>query len=447
MDSRKPANDRSAHEPSGSGGPVDERAAVGNPAAGRPAPHGTALPRDPSRISQPLARDGGPRVRETYLIFGAPDIREAEIEEVVATLRSGWIGTGPKVARLEEDFRAYIGSRSAIALGSCTAGLHLSLIALGVKPGDEVILPSMTFVATANSVVHVGARPVLVDCQRDTMNLDPDSFERAITERTRVVIPVHFAGRPAAMDRIEAIARRRGVRILEDAAHAVETIAQGRKVGTIGDCTAFSFYVTKNVVTAEGGMVTAQDEEIAAWIKVAGLHGLSKDAWKRYSDDGFKHYEAEFPGFKYNLTDLQASLGIHQLARVEENWERRHLLWQRYLEAFRELPVTLPTPVEPGDKHAYHLFTLLLDLENLRMSRDEVQHALHQENIGTGIHYRAVHLQGFYRRSLGLQPDSLPHAAFISDRTLSLPFSTKLSEQDIDDVITGVHKVLRAAVR
>ena len=209
---------------------------------------------------------------------------------------------------------------------SCTAGLHLSLIALGVKPGDEVILPSMTFVATANAVVHVGGVPVFADCERETMNLDPAAFERAITDRTRVVIPVHFAGRPAAMDRIEPVARDRGIKILEDAAHAVETVAQGRKVGTIGDCTAFSFYVTKNVVTAEGGMVTTEDDEIAAWIKIAGLHGLSKDAWKRYSDDGFKHYAAEFPGFKYNLTDLQASLGIHQLARVEENWKRRHEL-------------------------------------------------------------------------------------------------------------------------
>lgn len=399
------------------------------------------------RVSEPLAKDGGKPIRDRYLVFGAPDLREPEIQEAIEVLRTGWIGTGPRVGRFEDDFRRYVGAKHAVALGSCTAGLHLSLIALGVKPGDEVIVPSMTFAATANSVVHVGGRPVLVDCERDTMNIDPRAFERAITPRTRVVVPVHFAGRAADITAIEAIARPRGIKILEDAAHAVETVHQGRKVGAIGDCTAFSFYVTKNVVTGEGGIVTTEDEEIATWIKIAGLHGMNKDAWKRYSDDGFKHYEIGFPGFKYNMTDMQAALGIHQLARVEENWTRRAELWQRYLEAFADLPVDLPAPVLPGDRHAYHLFIVTLQLEKLRWSRDEIQQALHKENIGTGIHYRAVHVHPYYRETFGYRDGDLPNADAISDRTLSLPFSTKLTDDDAGDVIAAMHKVLRAAAR
>ncbi|MCA9729711.1 MAG: DegT/DnrJ/EryC1/StrS family aminotransferase [Candidatus Eisenbacteria bacterium] len=399
------------------------------------------------RIHEPLARDGGRPVRSSYLIFGAPDLQDPEIAEVVEVLRSGWIGTGPRVGRFEEQFRDYVGARHAVALNSCTAGLHLSLIALGAQSGDEVIVPTMTFAATANSVCHVGARPVLVDCEPDTLNLDPRAVEAALTPKTKIIVPVHFAGRAADMTALEAIARPRGIRILEDAAHGVETVHQGRKIGTIGDCTAFSFYVTKNVVTGEGGIVTTEDEEIASWIKIAGLHGMSKDAWKRYSDDGFKHYEVEFPGFKYNMMDLQAALGLHQLARVEENWQKRATLWQRYRDAFADLPVQLPAPVRHGDRHAYHLFILLLDLDRLKWTRDQVQHALHQENIGTGIHYRAVHLHPYYRRSLGVRPESFPHATAISERTLSLPFSTKLGESDVHDVFAAVHKVLRAARR
>ena len=400
-----------------------------------------------NRTQEPLALHGGPPIRNEYLIFGAPDIREAEIEEVIQVLRSGWIGTGPRVGRFESDFARYVGSKHAVALNSCTAGLHLSLIALGVKPGDEVIVPSMTFAATANSVCHVGAIPVLVDCDPLTMNIDPGVVERAITPRTKVIVPVHFAGRPADMDAILALARPRGIRVLEDAAHATETIYRGRKVGTIGDCTAFSFYVTKNVITGEGGMVTTSDDQIAAWIKIAGLHGMSKDAWKRYSDEGFRHYEIGFPGFKYNMMDLQAALGIHQLARVEESWERRRILWNRYLESFADLPVTLPAPVAAGDKHAYHLFLLVLDTDQLTMSRDEIQQALHAEGIGTGIHYRGVHLHPYYADQFGYRPEDLPHTLHISDRTLSLPFSTRLSEDDIRDVLDAVHKVVAVATK
>lgn len=394
-----------------------------------------------------LAIDGGTPVRDSYLVFGSPDLQQPEIDEVVATLKSGWIGTGPKVARFEEDFRNYVGAKHAAALYSCTAGLHLTMIALGVKPGDEVIVPSMTFVATANSVIHVGATPILVDCEPGTMLIDPKAVERAITEKTRVIVPVHFAGRPADMTALRALARPRGIKILEDAAHAIETIHQGEKVGRIGDATAFSFYVTKNVITGEGGMVTTEDDEVASWIKVAGLHGMSKDAWKRYSDSGYRHYEVVFPGFKYNMMDLQASLGLHQLKRVEENWEKRRRLWDRYLGELKDLPLDLPPPVRAGDRHAYHLFIVEVQEEKLRMTRDEVMMALHKENIGTGIHYRAVHVHPYYRDRFGLTADDLPVSHRISERTLSLPFSTRLSEEDIEDTFFALRKVLSAAAK
>jgi dTDP-4-amino-4,6-dideoxygalactose transaminase len=393
------------------------------------------------------AIEGGRPVREDFLIFGSPDIRDEEISEVVATLRSGWIGTGPRVGRFEEAFRRYIGARHAVAVNSCTAGLHLSLIALGIRPGDEVITTPMTFASTANVIHHVGARPVFVDCRRDTLCIDPDAVEAAVTERTRAVIPVHFAGRPCDMERIMAIARRHGLRVIEDAAHAIETVAQGRKVGCIGDATCFSFYVTKNVITGEGGMVTTEDEEVANWIKVAGLHGLSKDAWKRYSDEGYRHYEVVYPGFKYNMMDLQAALGLHQLARVEANHRRREALWRRYCEAFADLPVDLPAPVPEGDRHAYHLFTLLLRIEELRWSRDQVMEALHREGIGTGVHYVALHLHPYYRETYGYRRGQFPNAEWISERTLSIPLSPKLTDRDAEDVVRAVRKVLLAARR
>ena len=392
-------------------------------------------------MNEKLAIDGGRPVRETFLIFGNPDIREAEIEEVVATLRSGWPGTGPRVARFEEDFRAYIGAKQAVALASCTAGIHLSLIALGVKPGDEVVTTPLTFVATVNSILHVGARPVFADVDRATMNIDPDRIAEKITPRTRVILPVHFAGRPADMTAIEALARPRGIKLLEDAAHAVEASHRGRKVGTIGDCTAFSFYVNKNLITVEGGMVTTENEELASWVKIAGLHGMSKDAWKRFGDSGYKHYYVHFPGYKYNMTDMQAAIGIHQLRRIEDGWRRRQAIWERYMAAFSGLPVILPAPIDPLDRHALHLFSLIADTDRLKADRDTLLSALQAENIGTGVHYTAVHLHPYYRETFGFAPGDFPNAEFIADRTISIPFSTKLTDADVDDVIRAVRKV------
>ncbi len=395
--------------------------------------------------SKRLAIHGGPPVRSEYLVFGSPDVREAEIREVEATLRSGWLGTGPRVAAFEEAFRRYTGARQAMALNSCTAALHLSLIGVGVAPGDEVITCPMTFASTANVILHVGATPVFADCDPGTLCIDPDQAAARITDRTRALMPIHFAGRAAAMDRLLPLARTRGLRVVGDAAHAIETEHQGRKVGVLGDCTAFSFYVTKNVITGEGGMVTTDDPVIADWIKIAGLHGLSRDAWKRFSDEGYKHYEVVFPGFKYNMMDLQAAIGIHQLARAEENLVRREQLWRRYAEAFADLPLHIPPEPPAGDRHARHLFVILLELERLRMSRDEVMAALHAEKIGTGVHYRPVHLHPYYRERFGFKPGDFPAAEWVGERTLSLPFSTKLTDRDAQDVIRAVRKVLTAA--
>ncbi len=386
---------------------------------------------------------GDPKpVREEFLLFGRPALEEEEIREVVATLRSGWLGTGPRVSRFEEGFRRYVGAEHALALNSCTAALHLSLIAAGVGPGDEVITTPLTFAATANAIVHTGATPVFVDVDRRTQNIDPSRIEAAINPRTRALIPVHFAGRPCEMDTIMAIARRHGLKVIEDAAHAIEAVYKGRHMGTIGDATCFSFYVTKNLVTGEGGMVTTGNAEWAEKIQAYGLHGLSKGAWKRYSDEGFVHYEVLYPGFKYNMTDMQAAIGIHQLARIGEYAARRREIWERYLSGMADLPARLPAPEEPGTVHARHLFTLHLDLDRLRVSRDGVANQLRSEGIGTGVHFISLHLHPYYRERFGFTPEAFPAARHVSERTLSLPLSARLSDHDVEDVIAGVRKVL-----
>jgi len=380
-------------------------------------------------------------MRKDFLVFGSPLIEEEEIDEVVATLRSGWIGTGPRVARFEELFRKYIGVRGAVAVSSCTAALHLAMLVSEVGPGDEVITTPMTFCATANAIVHTGARPVFVDVERDTGNIDPSLIASAITSRTRAILPVHYAGRPCRMDEIQELTRRHGLLLIEDAAHAVEAAYHGRKIGTIGDLTCFSFYATKNVTTAEGGMVTTADIELAEKIKMYALHGLSMDAWRRFSDEGYKHYDVRVAGFKYNMTDLQAALGIHQLARLERNAARREAIWARYNEAFEALPVVGPAPVEPGTIHGRHLYTILLKTEAIGKSRDRVLNELIRLNVGTGVHYTPVHLHHYYREKFGHKPGDFPNAEWIGDRTLSLPFSGKLSDQDVDDVIAAVREV------
>lgn len=381
--------------------------------------------------------------RKDILVFGSPRIEEPEIAEMVSTLRSGWIGTGSKVGKFEELFREYIGSPYAIALNSCTAALHLSMLLAGIGQGDEVITTPMTFCATANAIIHAGAKPVFVDVKRDTMNIDPNLIERAITPRTKAIVPVHFAGRPCEMDPIMEIARRYRLIVVEDAAHCIEGGYRGRKIGTIGDITCFSFYVTKNVTTGEGGMVTTHREDWADKIKMYGLHGMSRDAWKRYSDEGFKHYQVIFPGYKYNMTDMQASLGIHQIKRIETYYKRREEIWKQYDEAFKNLPLSIPSPPEKETKHARHLYTILLNLEELKVDRDTFQQTLYEEKIGTGIHYISLHLHDYYRKIYGYRPEDFQNSRHISERTISLPLSAKLTNQDVEDVIHAVKKLTK----
>jgi dTDP-4-amino-4,6-dideoxygalactose transaminase len=388
------------------------------------------------------AIEGGQPIRQTYLVFGQPQIEEAEIEEVVDTLRSGWIGTGPKAQAFEEQFRKYVGRHHAAAIGSCTAALHLSMLASNIGPGDEVITTPLTFPATANAIIHAGARPVFADIEPESQNIDPNEIEKKISKKTRGLLPVHFAGRPCEMVRLLEVAQAHNLWVIEDCAHAIETRYQGQNAGTFGNAGCYSFYVTKNVVTIEGGMVVADDEEFISRIKVLSLHGMTRDAWSRFRDDGYKHYLVAETGYKFNMTDVQASLGIHQLNRVEMNHARRGEIWESYNRAFEKLPCKLPAPVDPGSRHARHLYTLLLELEALTIDRDTFLLALHKENIGAGVHYIPVHLHPYYRTNQDLRPGDFPNAEHVGERTVSLPLSARLTDPDVEDVIQAVIRIL-----
>lgn len=385
-------------------------------------------------------------MRSDFLVFGSPAIEEDEIQEVIASLRSGWLGTGPKVAQFEKEFAGYKGiekSRMA-AVSSCTAALHLSMIAAGISPGDEVIVPALTFCATVNAIIHAGATPVLADINPQTMNIDPNDIESRITKKTRAILPVHFAGRPCDMGAILQIAGRHNLKVIEDCAHAIESEYKGRKTGTFGDFGCFSFYVTKNVVTGEGGMVIAKDEKDIERIKRLALHGMSEDAWHRFSDKGYKHYKVVECGFKYNMMDLQAAIGIHQLKRIEKNWRRRKGIWDRYQEAFSRLPVVRPSDMEPDTRHAYHLYTLLIDKERSGIDRDFFLDEMTKRNIGVGVHYLSIPEHPYYQKTFGWKPDDYPTAMRIGRQTVSLPLSAKLADKDVDDVIKAVTDILNS---
>ncbi|MBW2119079.1 MAG: DegT/DnrJ/EryC1/StrS family aminotransferase [Deltaproteobacteria bacterium] len=384
-------------------------------------------------------------MRKDFLVFGSPAIEEAEIEEVVDSLRSGWLGTGPKVARFENDFASYKGMEEShiAAVNSCTAALHLSMIAAGIGPGDEVITTALTFCATVNAIIHAGAIPVLADINPQTMNIDPAEIMSKITSKTRAILPVHFAGRCCDMDSIMEIANRHDLKVIEDCAHAMETEYHGKKCGTFGEFGCFSFYVTKNVVTGEGGIIMARRIEDIDRIKTLALHGMNKDAWHRFGDDGYKHYYVVEAGFKYNMTDLQAAIGIHQLKRVEKNWLRRQEIWGRYQRVFKDLPVTCPSEPDPDTRHGYHLYTILIDEDRTGMSRDEFLDKMTSQNIGVGVHYLSVPEHPFYQQTLGFRPEDFPHAMGVGRQTVSLPFSTKLADEDVGDVIGAVEEVLK----
>jgi dTDP-4-amino-4,6-dideoxygalactose transaminase len=376
-----------------------------------------------------------------YIVFGSPVIDQDAIEAVARTVASCWLGTGPRVAEFEREFARYVGASHSVATASCTAALHLALSACPVGRGDEVITTPMTFCATANAILHTGATPVFADCELDTMNIDPNAIEAAITPRTKAIVAVHFAGRGCNMDAIGAIARRHGLFVIEDAAHAIETTCGPRKVGSISDATCFSFYVTKNLTTGEGGMITTNRPELAAQCKVLALHGLSADAWQRFSDKGYRHYDVVRPGFKYNLTDMAASLGLSQLPKLTRWLARREQIWAQYDHAFRDLPVRTPLPPQADSTHARHLYTLLIQ-DDAPLRRDEFVAGMHELGIGTGVHYRALHTHRYYRDTWGYVPEQFPNAWYIGERTVSLPLSAKLTDADVDRVIHSVRRLL-----
>ena len=396
-----------------------------------------------------LAIDGGTPVRDSFLVFGRPCLGEDEINEVVDTLRSGWIGTGPKAVRFEQMLAEYVDAKHALAVNSCTAALHLGLIGYDIRPGDEVITTPLTFAATANVICHVGATPVFADIDSITLDIDPKNIERAITPRTKAIIPVHFGGLACDLDAILDLAKRHNLHIVEDAAHAIGTRYHGRLIGAsgYGTVTCFSFYANKNLTTGEGGMITTDDDELAEKIAVYRLHGLSKHAWQRYSSRKLLLSDALFPGFKYNMPDLLAALGIHQLKRQEEFLTIREKYARIYDAAFRNLPgVCLqPRPFDdPDNRHALHLYVLILDPEQFTVSRNEILSALLAENIGAALHYRAVHNHPYYRDTYGYKPEDFPIAAQVGENILSLPLTPGMTTDDVEDVIEGITKVLTA---
>ena len=377
-----------------------------------------------------------------FIAFGQPLIEQEEIDEVVSSLKDAWLTTGPKVQRFEQDFADYKNVPSATALNSCTAALHLSCLALGLKPGDEVITTAMTFASSVNAIIHCGATPVLADVDPSTQLISPKEIRAKITPRTRAIMVVHLAGRPCDMDSIMRIAGEHDLGVIEDCAHAVETEYHGKPAGTFGDFGCFSFYATKNIITGEGGMVVGKDEKLLSLIKVRALHGLSHDPWRRHSNEGYRHYSVVDLGFKYNMMDIQAAIGIHQLKRVEKYWSRRREIWAIYMKAFRGLEIGLPAAPEPNTRHGFHLFSLRICQDAVGINRDKFLDAMTERNIGVSVHFLAIPEHPYYQERYGWRPEDCPNATAYGRETVSLPFSPKLSNSDVDRVIEAVTDIL-----
>ncbi len=384
-----------------------------------------------------------PAVRTAFLPYCLPEIGQEEIDEVVDSLRSGWITTGPKVKKFEERFAEYCGVDHAIAVNSCTAALHVALAALGVGPGDEVILPTMTFCSTANVVAHLGARPVIVDIDKH-YQISVDAIERAITPRTKAIIPVHYAGQAADLSEIAALAGARNISIIEDAAHASGSEYKSRKIGNHGNTVAFSFYATKNMTTGEGGMITTPDGEAAARMRRLALHGMSRDAWKRYTQAGSWHYEILEPGYKDNMTDIAAAIGLHQLRKLDRFTKRRQALARLYDEAFSRLGCFRLMKERPDRNHVYHLYPVEIIPGTLKISRDQMIDRLKELNIGTSVHFIPLHRHAYYRDTHHYRADQFPVAENIFENILSLPLYPKMSDSDADEVIETVTSVALA---
>ena len=383
------------------------------------------------------------RSKDHFLVFGDPLIEEAEIQEIMDSIKSGWLGTGPKVARFENGFKLYKCVEHAVALNSCSAAMHLSLLSAGIKHGDEVITSALTFCATVNAIIHSGATPVPVDIDPLTMNMDPNAVLAQITPKTRAILPVHFAGRPCDMNALCDIVERYDLKMIEDCAHAIETEYKGRKSGTFGDFGCFSFYINKNLVTIEGGMVITGSEEDAAYIKMMSMNGMNMDAWARTGNEGYKHYHVVEAGLKYNMMDIQAAIGIHQLKRIERYWHRRQEIWHHYNESLADLPIALPAAPETETRHAYHIYNILIDELKTSINRDAFLNAMIARNIGIGVHYLSIPEHPYYRNTFGWKPEQYPIAMRIGRQTVSLPISAKLSDGDVEDVIMAVRKIIK----
>jgi perosamine synthetase len=370
-------------------------------------------------------------------------IAEEEITAVVETLRSGWLTTGPKVKCLEQTFAGLVSARHAVAVNSATAALHLAVEAAGVQEGDEVIVPAMTFAATAEVVTYMRAKPVLVDCDPATLNIDPERVEAALTSRTKAIIPVHFAGQPCEMDHLLDIARRHGLTVIEDAAHALPARYRGQMIGSIGDITCFSFYATKTITTGEGGMITTENEELAKRMRLMSLHGISHNAWNRYTEEGSWYYEILEPGFKYNLSDIAAALGLAQLCKCKRFWDARKRIVRYYNEHFAGVPEIRCPVSQPNLDHAWHLYVVQLELDRLKVDRNEIVRALKERKIGTSVHFIPLHLHPYYRATFGYRPEDCPQATAAFDRIISLPVYPAMTDADAADVVEAVTDVVR----
>ena len=378
------------------------------------------------------------------LPFHQASIGEEEVKEIIQTLNSGWLTTGQKTRLFEKAFADYIGCKHAIGLNSCTAGLHLSLVVSGISSGDEVITSPITFPATTNVIVHQNAKPVFVDVEPETLNINCSEIESKINNSTKAILPVHFAGHPCDMDTITSLAQKHNLSVIEDAAHALESKYHGKKIGTIGNFTAFSFYATKNITTGEGGMLTTNDDDCADKLRILSLHGISKNAWKRYGKDGFQHWELLMPGYKYNMFDIQASLGIHQIKKVESFLNRRVQIVKKYNDAFEKTEEIQLLKPESNIKHAHHLYVIVIKIENLKVSRDEVLTEIQKRGIGVAVHFRSLHLQPFFKQHFNYKKGMLPQAEYLSDRVISLPLYPKMTDEDVSRVIETVLSVLHS---
>ena len=381
------------------------------------------------------------RAEEDQIIYGAPVIGEAEVAAVARCMRSRWIGSGPMVREFEIEFAKLKNARYSLALNSGSAALHLALLAIGVGEGDEVIVPTMTFCASAHAVIHAGATPVLVDCELSSYNIDPALIERSISSRTKAIMVVHIGGRCCQMDRILKIAEKHQLKIIEDCAHAIESDYRGLPAGLIGDVGCFSFYATKSITTADGGMLITNNEDIYQSARRLASHGMNNDAWSRIEGKG-NAYDVFAAGFKYNMTDIEASIGLVQLAGLEERWQARRRIWNLYGELLVNLPLLVPAPVGEDGRHGHHIYSVLLDIDALTVGVAEVVEAMRSEHIGTGVHYTPVHMLHYYAEQFGYAADNFPTACYIGRRTLSLPLNADLTDDDVRTVVKALGRIL-----